>query len=165
MQCVATFRQWRPSKWYIIQERKGWPEAKMLPTDRRVKYHSRGGEIKQVEHHLNAGKAMSNCNVRVCIIQGVPGLGKTQLALDVACRWEGPVFWLNAKTRVNLKESLSEIATILRLDVEPGMHGQEPSNLAKQWLATRECIETPFSQFITANMHRQWMATCIRQCR
>ncbi|PTB36570.1 hypothetical protein M441DRAFT_150641 [Trichoderma asperellum CBS 433.97] len=125
-----------PSKWYMMQEHKGWPEAKMLPTDRRLEYHSRGGEVKQVEHHLNAEKAMSDCDVRVCIIHGMPGVGKTQLALHIACRWEGPVFWLNAETRVNLKESLGEIATILRLDVEPGMHGQEPSNLAKQWLAT-----------------------------
>lgn len=129
-----------PSKWYMMQEHKGWPEAKMLPTDRPLEYHSRGGEVKQVEHHLNAEKAMSDCDVRVCIIHGMPGVGKTQLALHIACRWEGPVFWLNAETRVNLKESLGEIATILRLDVEPGTHGQEPSNLAKQWLATRECI-------------------------
>ncbi|UKZ95625.1 uncharacterized protein TrAFT101_010451 [Trichoderma asperellum] len=125
-----------PSKWYMMQEHKGWPEAKMLPTDRPLEYHSRGGEVKQVEHHLNAEKAMSDCDVRVCIIHGMPGVGKTQLALHIACRWEGPVFWLNAETRVNLKESLGEIATILRLDVEPGTHGQEPSNLAKQWLAT-----------------------------
>ncbi|KAK1239028.1 hypothetical protein MKX08_006089 [Trichoderma sp. CBMAI-0020] len=78
----------------------------------------------------------SDCDIRVCVIHGMFGVGKTQLALEIACQWEGPVFWLNAETPLNLKESFDEIARILRLDVEPGMHGKDLGNLAKQWLAT-----------------------------
>lgn len=132
------------SKWYMMQEHKGWPKAKLLPLDRRVNYHSRGEETGKAEHHLNTGQMASDCNIRVCVIHGMLGVGKTQFALDIACRWEGPVFWLNAETPFKLKESLDEIARMLRLDVEPGMHGKDPGNLAKQWLATRECDQNTF---------------------
>lgn len=133
-----------PSKWYMMQEHKGWPDAKMLPLDRRVDYRPRGEEIAELKPHLNTAESASDCNVRVCVIHGTPGVGKTQLALNVACKWEGPVFWLDAETQIKLKESLDDIARILRLDVEPRMHGKELGNLAKQWLATRECNQTAF---------------------
>ncbi|UKZ71295.1 uncharacterized protein TrAtP1_012255 [Trichoderma atroviride] len=134
IQTMAAFQG--PSKWYMMQEHKGWPDAKMLPLNRRVKYYSRDEEIVKAQHHLSTGHMASDCNIRVCVIHGMFGVGKTQLALEIACQWEGPVFWLNAETPIKLKESLDEIARILRLDVEPGMHGKDLGNLAKQWLAT-----------------------------
>ncbi|KAM0470497.1 hypothetical protein ACHAPX_009863, partial [Trichoderma viride] len=103
---------------------------------RRTKYYPRGKEIDEAEHHLNTVKTELDCNVRCCVIHGMLGVGKTQFALKIAHRWGAPVFWLNAETPVKLKESLDEIARILKLNVEPGMHGKELGNLAKQWLAT-----------------------------
>lgn len=150
IQMMASFQG--PSKWYMKQEHEGWPAAKMLPLDRKVNYISRGTETDEVERHLNTVKTASDGNARFCVIHGVFGIGKTQLALEIACRWKAPVFWLNAETPVKLKESFDEIARVLRLDVEPGMHGKELGNLAKQWLATRKCYQNTFlsnQQFLT----------------
>jgi hypothetical protein len=128
----------------MMQEHNGWPVAKMLPPGRRTKYYPRGKEIDEAEHHLNIVKTELDCNVRCCVIHGMLGVGKAQFALKIAHRWGAPVFWLNAETPVKLKESLDEIARILKLNVEPGMHGKELGNLAKQWLATRECKQNTF---------------------
>ncbi|KAM0515852.1 hypothetical protein ACHAPE_005931 [Trichoderma viride] len=110
--------------------------SKVRRNDPPVEYCPRGKEIDEAEHYLNTAKTALDCNVRCCVIHGMLGVGKTQFALKIAHQWGGPVFWLNAETPVKLKESLDEIARILKLNVEPGMHGKELGNLAKQWLAT-----------------------------
>ncbi|PON24723.1 hypothetical protein TGAM01_v206231 [Trichoderma gamsii] len=136
IQTIVAFQG--PSNWYMTQEHNGWPFAKMLPLDRRAEYYLRNNEIDGVEHHLKPIKNTSDCDVRVCVIHGMLGVGKTQFALEIASRWGGPVFWLNAETPVKLKGSLDEVARILRLNVEPRMHGKELGNLAKEWLATHD---------------------------
>lgn len=72
IQAMVTFQG--PSKWYTMQEHKGWSDAKILPLNQRVNYHSRGEEVKTVKHHLNTVKTASDCNVLVCVIHGMLGV-------------------------------------------------------------------------------------------
>jgi hypothetical protein len=79
-----------------------------------------------------------------CLLCGIGGAGKTQLALAYAYEWKSrgmqATFWLNCETALELSQSFTEIAVALNLE-GAASDGKNDGNkyLVIQWLKTTGC--------------------------
>ena len=74
----------------------------------------REAELRRMQELLESPGAQ---HLQVCVIQGLGGLGKTQLANEYAHkkrRFYRHVFWVHADTITNLTEGFGKIAKTLR---------------------------------------------------
>lgn len=112
-------------------------------------FTGRGDELQQIDRVFSIS---SGNQPRCCVIHGMRGLGKTQLALKfatVASQYPY-VFWVSAASAEKLTHDVSKIVDLLRL---PGRHTQnqasrlaaarvwlEDSTAAKSWLIVLDNI-------------------------
>lgn len=74
-------------------------------------------------------------------MSGLGGIGKTQIALEYACRYRGEyqaVLWVHAGSEETLLSGLMELADVLHV---PGVQEQEPQRVVaavQHWLVTHE---------------------------
>ena len=114
-----------------------------LPYQRNKAFHGRSTTLAQLHSHLQtapstAGEATS------CILHGMPGIGKTQTALQYAFEHLASyqcIFWLAAENEVELQRTYGLIADALHL-----REGRETkANKVRQWLReTGEYIKPQF---------------------
>jgi hypothetical protein len=128
------------SRHYQTQENLGWPDAAMLPLARNDHFYPRNDVLEEIKKRLLPTIPKSGGEIKSCVVYGMSGVGKTQLLLEFAYNWKGPIFWLEAETQDKLTESFCNIARTLKLDIEHGNSGQGLIEMARQWLSTRECI-------------------------
>ncbi|RDW67055.1 hypothetical protein BP5796_09804 [Coleophoma crateriformis] len=85
----------------------------------------------------------TNIALQSCLLCGIGGAGKTQLALAYAYEWKSrgmqATFWLNCETPLELSQSFTEIAVALNLEGAASV-GKNDANkfLVIQWLKTTD---------------------------
>lgn len=92
---------------------------------------------------------------KICVIYGLGGMGKTQLAIEYARLRKAlytSFFWLDGKTEDSLIESLLAIASRLPKDQIPGVDIQKTKGLEE----SRKAVQATLRWF-TLEGNTQWL--------
>jgi tetratricopeptide (TPR) repeat protein len=103
-----------------------------LPED-NLYFTGREAQLQQLHQHLSAGKQV----VLTQAINGLGGVGKTQLALAYAYRYREhyhDILWVCADTRETFIASYIQLATLLNLSKREEQDQQKVVEAVKRWL-------------------------------
>jgi transcriptional regulator with XRE-family HTH domain len=122
-----------------------------LPTQRNPFFTGR----QEILHHLHLllARTQDRTSPRVCALNGIGGIGKTQTAIEYAhgyARDYTAVLWINAETEESLLTSFASIACMLKLLTPPTSGQQDVVTPVLSWLA----------------LHRDWLLIFddVREC-
>jgi tetratricopeptide (TPR) repeat protein len=119
------------------------PKIHNLPFDRNLLFTGRDTYFEDLDKHFKAGNSVAL--TQPLSINGLGGIGKTQLALEYAYRCfpnvYQAVFWVNAADEETLLASYYKLAQILELPE------RDEQNLYKVVEAVNQCLER----------HRNWL--------
>jgi hypothetical protein len=111
------------------------------PYPRNRRFHFREDELQQLQSRLRPGADASG-GLRTASLHGLSGVGKTQIALEFAHRsvrdYEA-IFWFDADTEANLRESLYRNARTIDMEAFRDTLAQDDTALAaafQGWLRT-----------------------------
>ncbi|KAJ0418390.1 hypothetical protein BJY00DRAFT_314952 [Aspergillus carlsbadensis] len=114
---VAKYAQDAPA---VFEFRRTYPDTRhwLVPYGRNGDFIGRETELHDLLRGIRPRACRQAC--RRTILTGAPGVGKTEVALEVAFRFaaENPdcsVFWLCAKTSTSIRNSLRELARVLEI--------------------------------------------------
>ncbi|GCE29439.1 tetratricopeptide repeat protein [Dictyobacter alpinus] len=113
-----------------------------IPYQRNAFFTGREVYLKKLYHLLGAEQEVHS--TQSCVLSGMSGIGKTQIALEYAYRYHhefSAVFWLAAETQESLITSCTSIAAILKLDEQHQKEQYKILSAVKEWLT----------------FHRQWL--------
>jgi hypothetical protein len=104
-----------------------------VPFNRNEKFLGRSEPLAQLYDSLSDSKISQ----KSCLIHGIGGVGKTQLALEFSYRYRQYfryIFWLRAQDSPGMVESFCKVAQLLRLI--DGMNADQPKavDAARRWL-------------------------------
>ncbi len=125
------------------------PDIMNLPA-RNARFTGRSEALSELRTRLRSGTAVVLFGAQSVALQGMGGVGKTQLALEYAYRY-GPaydvVFWLSADSTENLDASLRDLGNLLNLELS-GRDSvravlQELSRDRRRWLLIFDNAEEP----------------------
>ncbi|WP_238008258.1 FxSxx-COOH system tetratricopeptide repeat protein [Dactylosporangium sp. AC04546] len=125
------------------------PDIMSLPA-RNARFTGRSEALSELRTQLRSGTAVVLFGAQSVALQGMGGVGKTQLALEYAYRY-GPaydvVFWLSADSTENLDTSLRDLGNLLNLELS-GRDStravlQELSRDRRRWLLIYDNAEEP----------------------
>ena len=88
---------------------------------RNARFTGREVALRDLRTQLRSGTAVVLFGAQSVALQGMGGVGKTQLALEYAYRYGAAydvVFWLGADSAENLEASLRDLGNLLNLQSE-----------------------------------------------
>lgn len=99
-------------------------------------FTGRGDELQQIDHAFSASSGGLSAR---CIIHGMPGVGKTQLALQYAILASGRsqdtyTFWVSAGSVEKLTRDFSKLVDLLRLPERYASDQVTKLTVARAWL-------------------------------
>ena len=106
-----------------------------IPYHRNSFFTGREHVLHQIYTNLHSS---SQGETSIQTIKGLGGIGKTQIALEYACRYRGEystVLWIQAATRHTLLADFMTIAEVLHLRKEPSREQERVVDEVKRWLA------------------------------
>ena len=96
------------------------PQLLSLPA-RNARFTGREAGLRELREQLRSGASVVLFGIQSVTLQGMGGVGKTQLALEYAHRYRTAydvVYWLNADSTENLEASLRDLGNALNLQTE-----------------------------------------------
>ena len=113
----------------------------------------RKSDLESMKEQLMPGEASGRR--KICIVHGLGGMGKTQLAIEYARLNKAlytSFFWLDGKTEESLIQSLLLIASRLRKSQIPDMDSHKMRGLDESRKAAQEVL-----QWFTLEDNTQWL--------
>ena len=117
----------------------------------------RTNELQRIEEDLELGliNTSRTQRLRLAILQGLGGVGKTQLTMEYAARHQGPytaIFWCNGKSEALLKLELARLAEQIPL------HGVLDSNnkILKDELGVEKAVTAVF-EWLSETHNTKWL--------
>lgn len=133
------------------------------------RFVARDVEIGQLRQQLLPTSANERCR-KVLVLRGLGGIGKTQLAVEFAQRYEtsySAVFWINGSTKESLRQSFADIASRLPRDqiceITKTYSQEESSNNDQVVDEVLKWLSQPMNNqwlLIFDNVDREVLATC-----
>lgn len=114
-----------------------------LPYRENKNFQGRESDLKKLNEKLRG----SNNSQKSCVIRGMGGMGKTQLALQFCYLNQEQfryIFWIRAEDETNLADSFSRIASLLSLVPDDSNDQQRNIEIARRWF-TKSLELFPFS--------------------
>ncbi|KAL4804991.1 hypothetical protein BDV18DRAFT_161391 [Aspergillus unguis] len=109
---------------------------RMVPLARNPLFSGRAEELRLLDEHLADENGPHR--MRSCLVHGMGGVGKTQLALEYLYRNSGRyshAFWVRGSTEHDLSQSFIEIAAKAAPGQETeGLSAQRQIGIARRWL-------------------------------
>lgn len=128
---------------------------------RNNSFTGRDEELRKLHEMFN--ESGNSSEPKACIINGIGGVGKTQLALEYTYRYQylyGAIFWLRTENLVELAKSYSAIGNKLGI-VDDKNEGRRLSRIAEWLETTRESIAPlHFFSELTDSSPRVGVAYC-----
>lgn len=107
--------------------------------ERNEFFQGRAEILEDIHSKLDA---TATRGVRKCVITGMGGSGKTQVALEYTYRYQGSydsIFWIDAELESTLIENYANILAVISSDVE--ISGEkETIQKVKDWLSTTSVL-------------------------
>ena len=127
------------------------PQSRSVPA-RNARFTGRATTLSELRAQLRSGTAVVLFGAQSVALQGMGGVGKTQLAIEYAYRYGAAydvVFWLTADSPDNLEASLRDLGNLLGLELERSGPDyaraviQELSRDRRRWLLILDNADEP----------------------
>lgn len=109
-----------------------------LPKLKNAYFHGRENVLHELSAHLEDSSPMAY-GIKSCGIHGLGGVGKSQIALEYACRRIKAykvIIWITADTPLKLAEAFAKTAVDLGLSDANTHQRDQACGALKQWLVS-----------------------------
>ena len=113
-------------------------KLKNIPIPRNNAFFGREETLGRMYAHLRPQDGKVDSRLKTCILYGMGGIGKTQIAVEYCYRYMHDydcIFWVRASTAVNLANSYNSILERLRLH-DGITDAVEEIRMVNQWLSS-----------------------------
>ena len=118
--------------------------VKGIPFPRNPKFQARDSVLRDLHENLKPIRLPLALQQRSCVIHGMGGIGKTQLALEYTYRYRDSyayIFWIRSETGPEIADSFGAIAREF-MPAAAGRDQKRDVELVREWLVRSKCSRT-----------------------